>query len=175
MIGSKKWQDSTKVGLESSSSDSEPPENEQDSTHENKSANNRRDSFSRRSISSSSTELSDRNERSSRVKQYSDVSSRTDKTEARSQDTLNSGSEIATPTVGQPRENSMNNSAPNFAEELAQRLGNFVPSNRSVTDAREPDQPSINRSKGTCKLIALSLLIIIENSHERLEDKYYTF
>lgn len=142
--------------MESSSSDSEPPEGESESASDDdqempqRTANviNHRESMLRRSSSSSSVST-DRNGLASTVKNYSGVSSRTDKLEARSQDTLNSGSEIATPMAEKTRTENSSKGAPSFAEELAKRLGKVVPSSATpVTDSHEADQSSINRFKG---------------------------
>ncbi|XP_043271862.1 WASH complex subunit 2 [Venturia canescens] len=155
IIGTEKWKTSNKVGLESSSSDSESPEAEKDSESESEEEirqtipipnNVRHESMLRRSLSSSSSSgLSGRNEQTNASKDYSSL--RTDKLEARSQDTLNSGSEIATPSVAESRTENSSRAGPSFAEELAKRLGKVLPSDRSVRDSQDADQSSINRFK----------------------------
>ncbi|KAK0176487.1 hypothetical protein PV328_000618 [Microctonus aethiopoides] len=159
VIGTDKWKSSNKIGLESSSSESDviDDDNDDDETESDKDMdelsqhifleNSRRISILRRS-SLSSSGSSDFNEKSITNKQYSETSSHTDnKLYTRSQDTLNSTSEITTPTAGLSRRGeSSTKDAPSFAEELAKRLGNVMPINKTkVVEKRDANQSSINR------------------------------
>ncbi|XP_011306253.1 WASH complex subunit FAM21 [Fopius arisanus] len=141
VIGSEKWRSSSKIGLESSSSESEMAEEEKDSESSEETPPPRAfpsanlGSRSSRSTSTSSSEFD--------KSHTNGVSSRTDKIYTRSQDTLNSTSEIETPTTGPPRDSKR---GPSFAEELAKRLGNVLPVQKPLEDTRDPEA-SINRSK----------------------------
>lgn len=142
IIGSEKWRSSVKIGLESSSSESEIGENdEEDENSESDSEipriftkRNTKPSSSSTSTSSSDSEYNQKN-----------PIARTDKTYTRSQDTLNSTSEIETPIPGVMKD-AYRKVGPSFAEELAKRLGSVLPAKPS-DEVRDPDQTSINRSK----------------------------
>ncbi|KAK0167005.1 hypothetical protein PV327_004460 [Microctonus hyperodae] len=159
IIGTDKWKSSNKIGLESSSSESDviDDDNDDDETESDKDMdelsqhifleNSRRISILRRS-SLSSSGSSDFNEKSITNKQYSETSSHRDnKLYTRSQDTLNSTSEITTPIPGLSRAGeSLIRDTPSFAEELAKRLGNVMPINKTkVVEKRDANHSSINR------------------------------
>ncbi|XP_015116177.1 WASH complex subunit 2 [Diachasma alloeum] len=147
VIGSEKWRSSMKIGLESSSSESEMAEEEEENSESSEEMPAPPRAFpstriprSRSSTSTSSTSSSEYNENNN-----TNTNSRNDKVYTRSQDTLNSTSEIETPTTGPAN---TCKKAPSFAEELAKRLGNVAPVQKPLQEeVRDPDQTSINRSK----------------------------
>ncbi|KAG8039864.1 hypothetical protein G9C98_000593 [Cotesia typhae] len=154
VIGSDKWQASNKIGIESSSSESEAPDNEEDddddeSTEDDKithifNSTQRNNLLAKRS-SLSSSESSDFNDKSNNTnKLASGPSSTTDKMYTRSQDTLNSTSEIDTPI--EVKGKSSGRDAPGFAEELAKRLGSVLPGAKVDSSKADVDRSSINRS-----------------------------
>ncbi|XP_008559986.1 WASH complex subunit 2 isoform X1 [Microplitis demolitor] len=154
VIGSDKWKASNKIGLESSSESEAPDDNEdEDDEDEDESTegdkithifnSNQRNNLLAARSSLSSSESSDFNDKSNNTnKLASGPSSTTDKMYTRSQDTLNSTSEIDTPI--EVRSKSSGRDAPGFAEELAKRLGSVLPA--SKPDNSKADRSSINRS-----------------------------
>ncbi|XP_044579285.1 WASH complex subunit 2 isoform X2 [Cotesia glomerata] len=156
VIGSDKWQASNKIGIESSSSESEALDNEEDdddddddeSTEGDKithifNSTQRNNLLAKRS-SLSSSESSDFNDKSNNTnKLASGPSSTTDKMYTRSQDTLNSTSEIDTPVEVKGK---TGRDAPGFAEELAKRLGSVLPGAKVDSSKADVDRSSVNRS-----------------------------
>ncbi|CAD6237265.1 GSCOCG00002222001-RA-CDS [Cotesia congregata] len=154
VIGSDKWQASNKIGIESSSSESEALDNEEDDDDDDESTegdkithifnSTQRNNLLVKRSSLSSSESSDFNDKSNNTnKLASGPSSTTDKLYTRSQDTLNSTSEIDTPVEVKGK---TGRDAPGFAEELAKRLGSVLPGAKVDSSKADVDSSSINRS-----------------------------
>ncbi|XP_033223849.1 WASH complex subunit 2C isoform X2 [Belonocnema kinseyi] len=141
VIGSEKWKLSSKIGLESSSSESEHMD-EEDEESSSSSDNNEMEipkpSSSCPRLSSSSSESNYYNLDSNSARDTNNGSLR-----AKSQDTLNADYEPMTPTSVLPKSQNTNMGPPNFAEELAKRLGSYLPSQKTVV-TQEADNSSIN-------------------------------
>ncbi|KAG5341719.1 WASC2 protein, partial [Acromyrmex charruanus] len=121
VIGSDKWITSNKIGLESSSSESEQADEERDESESEKEDTDVRKVFNSRHnpeiniarLSSSSSDSDNYNDHSN------NISYENNKTDITSQNNINSASESATPN----NVSKSNETTPNFAEELAKRLG----------------------------------------------------
>ncbi|XP_012217073.2 WASH complex subunit 2-like isoform X1 [Linepithema humile] len=144
VIGSNKWTTSNKIGLESSSSESEQADEERDESESEKeeaqtmfsSRHNPEINIAR--LSSSSSDSDNYNNPSSNVSYMNNS-----KTDAMSQNNMNSASESTTPNN---ISKTSNETAPNFAEELAKRLGTVRQAQKpAVVD--EASESSINRFK----------------------------
>ncbi|XP_046423922.1 WASH complex subunit 2C isoform X1 [Neodiprion fabricii] len=129
IIGSEKWKNSTKIGLETSSSDSdhqEEGESESDSGDDtavvSKQINVHKPRIAR--LSSSSSESNDFNAMNNTVQNIDDRGSYDN------QDIFGSENETSTTANSVPK-NSISG-APNFAEELAKRLGSVIPPQKSI-------------------------------------------
>ncbi|XP_011685940.1 PREDICTED: WASH complex subunit FAM21 isoform X2 [Wasmannia auropunctata] len=145
VIGSDKWIASNKIGLESSSSESEQADEEREESESEKEDADARKVFNSRHnpeiniarLSSSSSDSDNYNDHSN------NISYGNNKADAVSQNNINSASESATPnTVSK----TSNETAPNFAEELAKRLGT-VRQAQKPTAVDESSESSINRFK----------------------------
>ncbi|XP_032674082.1 WASH complex subunit 2 isoform X2 [Odontomachus brunneus] len=148
VIGSDKWTTSSKIGLESSSSESEQPDEEREESESDKeedmsaqkvfnSRHNPEINIAR--LSSSSSSDSDNYNNPSSNMSYMNNS----KVDTLSQNNINSASESITPnTVSK----TSNETTPNFAEELAKRLGTVRQAQKPVT-VGEANESSINRFK----------------------------
>ncbi|XP_024936707.1 WASH complex subunit 2 isoform X2 [Cephus cinctus] len=141
IIGSEKWRASSKIGLESSSSESEQlDEEESDSESDEKSrefilnSNNCNKSMMD-AISSSSSEPNDYNAENVSIKHD-------EKMDAKTEDTIDSDSESITDANSVPKH--MKHATPSFAEELAKRLGNMLPSEKSI-NTHEVDNPQVDQ------------------------------
>ncbi|XP_046742132.1 WASH complex subunit 2-like isoform X2 [Diprion similis] len=129
VIGSEKWKNSSKIGLETSSSDSEHQEEDEsesdsdDDTAVNpKQINMHKPRIAR--LSSSSSESNDFNAMNNAVRNIDDRGSYDN------QDIFGSDNGSSTAANSLPK-NSISG-APNFAEELAKRLGNVIPTEKSI-------------------------------------------
>ncbi|XP_014477098.1 PREDICTED: WASH complex subunit FAM21C [Dinoponera quadriceps] len=148
IIGSDKWTASSKVGLESSSSESEQPDEEREESESDKeedtsaqkvfnSRHNPEINIARLS-SSSSSDTDNYNDPSSNVSYMNN-----NKADTLSQNNINSASESVTPnTISK----TSNETAPNFAEELAKRLGTVRQAQKPVA-MDDANESSINRFK----------------------------
>lgn len=146
VIGSEKWKNSCKIGLESSS-DSEHQEDEGDMDEESES-----------DLEKSTERLFPGNQVKSRIGRMSSSSSAADEDfERRSQhissrsahasnrDTLEPPLDSILPNEATSKSPSISGAVPNFAEELARRLGKVLPAEKSVKQYEDSDT-SINRS-----------------------------
>ncbi|XP_018344675.1 PREDICTED: WASH complex subunit FAM21-like isoform X2 [Trachymyrmex septentrionalis] len=144
VIGSDKWIASNKIGLESSSSESEQADEDRDESESEKEDTDVRKVFNSRHnpdiniarLSSSSSDSDNYNDHSN------NISYENNKTDITSQNNINSASESATPN----NVSKSNETAPNFAEELAKRLGTVRQAQKPVT-VDEISESSINRFK----------------------------
>ncbi|KYN27785.1 PREDICTED: WASH complex subunit FAM21 homolog isoform X2 [Trachymyrmex cornetzi] len=144
VIGSDKWIASNKIGLESSSSESEQADEERDESESEKEDTDVRKVFNSRHnpeiniarLSSSSSDSDNYNDHSN------NISYENNKTDIASQNNINSASESATPN----NVSKSNETAPNFAEELAKRLGTVRQAQKPVS-VDEISESSINRFK----------------------------
>ncbi|XP_018314289.1 no child left behind [Mycetomoellerius zeteki] len=144
VIGSDKWIASNKIGLESSSSESEQADEERDESESEKEDADVRKVFNSRHnpeiniarLSSSSSDSDNYNDHSN------NISYGNNKTDIASQNNINSASESATPN----NVSKSNETAPNFAEELAKRLGTVRQAQKPVV-VDETNESSINRFK----------------------------
>ncbi|EFN80825.1 Protein FAM21C [Harpegnathos saltator] len=147
VIGSDKWMASSKIGLESSSSESEQPDEEREESESDKEeVTNVQKVFNSRHnpeiniarLSSSSSDSDNYNGPSSNISYMNNS-----KVDTLSQNNINSASESVTPnTVSK----TSNEAAPNFAEELAKRLGTVRQAQKPVI-VDEANESSINRFK----------------------------
>ncbi|CAG5103897.1 Similar to Washc2: WASH complex subunit 2 (Mus musculus) [Cotesia congregata] len=155
VIGSDKWQASNKIGIESSSSESEALDNEEDDDDDDESTegdkithifnSTQRNNLLVKRSSLSSSESSDFNDKSNNTnKLASGPSSTTDKLYTRSQDTLNSTSEIDTPVEVKGK---TGRDAPGFAEELAKRLGSVLPDDLFDNEEKNEDIFNVKKDK----------------------------
>ncbi|XP_015434595.1 PREDICTED: WASH complex subunit FAM21 [Dufourea novaeangliae] len=147
VIGSDLWKKSTKIGLESSSSssESEQVEEEEESRSDNDTATLRGyniDTGPKPNIVGLSPSLieSDYSRRSDIT--YTD----NDKLDVVSQNNMHSASESISPNDNTPKVPLSNDSTPNFAEELAKRLGTVRQAEKPVI-VDEKSEASINRLK----------------------------
>ncbi|XP_011336352.2 WASH complex subunit 2A isoform X1 [Ooceraea biroi] len=143
VIGSDKWMASDKVGLESSSSESEQAdeeEREESESDEREDVNARKVLNGRHNPEANAARLS-----SSSDSDYNDPDSNAPymSNKAVSQNNINSASESVTPNN---LSKTSSEAAPNFAEELAKRLGTVRQSQKPVT-MNEAGESSINRFK----------------------------
>ncbi|XP_025989573.1 WASH complex subunit 2 [Solenopsis invicta] len=144
VIGSDKWIASNKIGLESSSSESEQVDEREESESEKEDAGVRKMFNSRhnpeiniaRLSSSSSSDLDNYNDHSNNISYGINK-------DIISQNNINSASESATPNN---ISKTSNEATPNFAEELAKRLGT-VRQAQKPTAVDETSESSINRFK----------------------------
>ncbi|XP_018050236.1 PREDICTED: WASH complex subunit FAM21 isoform X2 [Atta colombica] len=144
VIGSDKWIASNKIGLESSSSESEQADEERDESESEKEDTDVRKVFNSRHnpeiniarLSSSSSDSDNYNDHSN------NISYENNKTDITSQNNINSASESATPN----NVSKSNETTPNFAEELAKRLGTVRQVQKPVA-VDEISESSINRFK----------------------------
>ncbi|XP_076548056.1 PWP1 homolog no child left behind isoform X2 [Osmia lignaria lignaria] len=143
VIGSEKWKNSSKIGLESSSSseseqvDEEESDSEADDTAAFKNLNLDPKSNLVGLLPSLNDTYNKRNDIT-----YMD----NDKMDVVSQNNIDSISESVTPNNSVPKVSLSNDSAPNFAEELAKRLGT-VRQAQKPTVMDEKSDASINRFK----------------------------
>ncbi|XP_053971429.1 WASH complex subunit 2 [Hylaeus volcanicus] len=145
VIGSEKWNNSNKIGLESSSSSESEQVDEDESESDDDRAVFREyniDTAPKTNIAGLSPSLvgSDYSKRSDIT--YMD----NEKLDVISQNNVHSGSESITPNDNGSKVPLANNSAPNFAEELAKRLGT-VRQAQKPTIVDERSEASINRFK----------------------------
>ncbi|XP_033335411.2 PWP1 homolog no child left behind isoform X2 [Megalopta genalis] len=142
VIGSKQWTDSSKIGLESSSS-SESEQVDEEEEEESESGN---DTATLRGYNIHNEPKSDILIGPDYVKRtditYMDV----DKLDVVSQNNVYSASESITPNDNTPKVPISNNLTPNFAEELAKRLGTVRQAEKPVI-VDDKNEASINRYK----------------------------
>ncbi|KAL0133374.1 hypothetical protein PUN28_000842 [Cardiocondyla obscurior] len=141
VIGSEKWLASSKIGLESSSSESEQADEEREESESEKEDVNVFNSrfnpeINIARLSSSSSNSDNYNDHSNNIS-YGD-----NKADIVSQNNINSASESVTPNTSK----TSNETAPNFAEELAKRLGTVRQAQKPVA-LDETSESSINRFK----------------------------
>ncbi|XP_078050380.1 PWP1 homolog no child left behind isoform X2 [Augochlora pura] len=142
VIGSKQWMDSSKIGLESSSS-SESEQVDEEEEEESESGN---DTATLRGYNIHAKPKSDMLVGSDYGKRtdltYMDI----DKLDVVSQNNVYSASESITPNDNTPKVPISNNVTPNFAEELAKRLGTVRQAEKPVL-VDDKSEASINRYK----------------------------
>ncbi|XP_011496087.1 PREDICTED: WASH complex subunit FAM21-like [Ceratosolen solmsi marchali] len=149
VFGSEQWNASNKVGLESSSSESELSDDNEDSISDIEeknvenilSSNNHSNSGINR-LSSTSSESNEFNIEENNISNKDNDN----QFHARRQETLNSDTEPTTPSSVLPRIQNINNAPPSFAEELAKRLGNVLPSQKNAI-VQDINEQVINCSK----------------------------
>lgn len=147
VIGSEKWKNSSKIGLESSSSESEHQEGVEDIDEESES-----------DLEKSTERLFPGNQVKSRIGRTSSSSSSVDddferqsqhisgrSAHARNRDALEPPLDSIPPNEATSKSPSISNAVPNFAEELARRLGKVLPADKSVKQY-EDSETSINQS-----------------------------
>nr|KAF7406868.1 hypothetical protein H0235_014524 [Vespula pensylvanica] len=143
VIGSDIWNTSNKIGLESSSSESEQVDEEEDESESDKEEERIQESFNPKNEQNINTRLSSSLSESEKSNDVSYVNH--GKLDSISQSTMSFASDSTTP-IKDPPKVQVANETPNFAEELAKRLG-------SVRQAQKPPitnetrEPSINKFK----------------------------
>ncbi|KAL2711652.1 WASH complex subunit FAM21 isoform X1 [Vespula squamosa] len=143
VIGSDIWNTSNKIGLESSSSESEQADEEEDESESDKEEERIQESFDPKNDQNINTRLSSSLSESEKSNDASYVNH--GKLDSISQNTMSFASDSTTPIKDLPKIQ-ITNETPNFAEELAKRLG-------SVRQAQKPPitnetrEPSINKFK----------------------------
>nr|XP_050862428.1 WASH complex subunit 2-like isoform X2 [Vespula vulgaris] len=143
VIGSDIWNTSNKIGLESSSSESEQVDEEEDESESDKEEERIQESFNPKNEQNINTRLSSSLSESEKSNDVSYVNH--GKLDSISQSTMSFASDSTTPIKDLPKVQ-VANETPNFAEELAKRLG-------SVRQAQKPPitnetrEPSINKFK----------------------------
>ncbi|XP_015173180.1 PREDICTED: WASH complex subunit FAM21 [Polistes dominula] len=143
VIGSHKWNTSNKIGLESSSSESEQVDEEEDDSESYQDEVRIQESFDSKNGPNIDTGLTS----SLSVSEKSNDASYMNhgKLDSISQNTMSFASDCTTP-VKDPLKVQVTNESPNFAEELAKRLGN-VRQTLKPPITNESREPSINKFK----------------------------
>lgn len=143
VIGSDKWKNSSKIGLESSSSESEHQEGVDDESDSD--------------LDKSTEQLFPGSQVKSRIGRISSSSSAADEDyerqsqhisgrSARNRDTLEPPLDSILPNEAASKSPSISGAVPNFAEELARRLGKVLPTEKPVKQYEDSGDTSINRS-----------------------------
>ncbi|XP_043499650.1 WASH complex subunit 2 [Polistes fuscatus] len=143
VIGSHKWNTSNKIGLESSSSESEQVDEEEDDSESYQEEVRIQETFDPKNGPNIDTRLTS----SLSVSEKSNDASYMNhgKLDSISQNTMSFASDCTTP-VKDPLKVQITNESPNFAEELAKRLGN-VRQTLKPPVTNETREPSINKLK----------------------------
>lgn len=143
VIGSDKWNTSNKIGLESSSSESEQVDEEEDESESDKEEERIQESFDLKNDQNINARLSSSLSESERSNDASYLNH--GKLDSISQNTMSFASDSTTPIKDLPKVQ-VANETPNFAEELAKRLGSVRQAQKpSITN--ETREPSINKFK----------------------------
>ncbi|XP_072762382.1 no child left behind isoform X2 [Anoplolepis gracilipes] len=141
VIGSDKWMASNKIGLESSSSESEQADEERDESESEKEDTSVQKIFNSRH--NPDVNIARLSSSSSDSDNYNDSNNAPYKADTISQNNINSASESVTPNNVSK---TSNETEPNFAEELAKRLGTVRQAQNPVI-VDEASESSINRFK----------------------------
>ncbi|XP_011869765.1 PREDICTED: WASH complex subunit FAM21 isoform X2 [Vollenhovia emeryi] len=142
VIGSDKWIASNKIGLESSSSESEQADEEREDSESEK-EDTRKVFGGRHNPEINIARLSSSSSDSDNYDHSNNISYGNNKADVVSQNNINSASESATPNTASK---TSSETAPNFAEELAKRLGTVRQAQKPAA-VDESSESSINRFK----------------------------
>ncbi|XP_076232238.1 PWP1 homolog no child left behind [Calliopsis andreniformis] len=146
VIGSQKWKNSIKIGLESSSSSSESEQIDEEDESESDDERAALREYNMGTTAKANIGLVPSMIESEYANRNDITYMSNDKLDVVSQNNVHSASESITPNENVPKVPSFNDSAPNFAEELAKRLGTVRQAQKPVA-IDEKNEASINRFK----------------------------
>ncbi|XP_011263923.2 WASH complex subunit 2 isoform X2 [Camponotus floridanus] len=168
VIGSDKWTASNKIGLESSSSESEQADEERDESESEKEDASMQKMFnSRHNPDINIARLSSSSSDSDNYNDSNNAPYMNNKADIISQNNINSASESVTPNNVSK---TSNETEPNFAEELAKRLGTVRQAQNPIV-VDEASESSINRFKGDLFASEKDENIFNDNSDNLFNDK----
>ncbi|KAL6431123.1 hypothetical protein ACFW04_007095 [Cataglyphis niger] len=172
VIGSEKWMASNKIGLESSSSESEQADEErEESESEKEDASVQKMFNSRHNPDINIARLSSSSSDSDNYNDSSNAPYINNKADTISQNNINSASESVTPnTVSK----TSNETEPSFAEELAKRLGTVRQAQNPIV-VDEASESSINRFKNDLFTSEKDESVFNDSSDNLFSDKKNLF